>query len=468
MTWVAGVDSSTQACKVVVCEADSGVVVAQGRASHPEGTEVRAEAWWEALRSASDGLLDRVEAIAVAGQQHGLVALDEEGQPVRDALLWNDTRSAGAAADLIAEFGGPRAWADAVGSVPVAALTVAKLRWLADHEPARADRTHLVLLPHDYLTWRLCGARAEPTTDRGDASGTGYWSPSTAEYREDLLALAFRGRTPRLPRVLEPNAVAGHTPQGVPVAAGTGDNAGAALGLGIGPGEVVVSLGTSGTVFARTGTPSADPFGAVAGFASATGDFLPLVCTLNAARVLGSSADLLGVARSELETLAERSEPGAAGLTLLPYLTGERTPNLPHATGTLHGLRPDTMRPTHLARAAYEGMLCNLADALDHLRATGAPIQRVLLIGGAARSQLVRTLAPQIFDTAVTVPEPAEYVALGAARQAAWSLTSTPNPPAWPRTAATELPRPHDNSTGLRIRAQYADARTRQYGRADE
>ncbi|RDI63924.1 xylulokinase [Nocardia pseudobrasiliensis] len=438
---VAGIDSSTQSCKVVVCEADTGKIVRQARFAHPDGTEVPARAWWDAWLAAADGLLDGVAAIAVAAQQHGLVTLDERGRPVRDALLWNDTRSAGAAADLVEELGGPGEWAKAVGSVPLAAHTVAKLRWLADHEPAHADRVARVLLPHDYLTWRLRGGTpdVEPTTDRGDASGTGYWSPAQQRYRDDLVRMAFRGRLPELPRVLGPAEAAGHTPDGVLVAAGTGDNAAAALGLGLDDGEVVVSLGTSGTVFTRSAAPSADATGAVNGFADATGGYLPLVCTLNAARVLEHTATLLGVGLDELETLANRSVPGANGLTLLPYLTGERTPDLPEATGTLHGLTPDTMRPEHMARAAVEGMLCNLADALDHLRALDLEPRRVLLIGGAAASPLVATVARDIFGLAVTVPEPREYVALGAARQAAWALAATADPPEWPSPPAREI-----------------------------
>lgn len=465
MTRVAGVDSSTQSCKIVVCDAATGAVLERGAAPHPDGTAVPAEAWWDALRAAGDGLLDRVDAIAVAGQQHGMVALDADGVPLRDALLWNDIRSAAAAEDLVREFGGPSAWADAVGSVPVAAFTVTKLRWFADHEPDLADRARRILLPHDYLTWRLRGRDAEPVTDRGDASGTGYWSPAAESYREDLVSLAFRGRTPLLPRVLGPAESAGRTAAGALVAAGTGDNAGAALGLGLEPGDVVMSLGTSGTVYARGSAPSADPSGAIAGFADATGSFLPLVCTLNAARVLTASARLLGVDLAGLEALAAQAPPGADGLVLLPYLTGERTPNLPHAAGSLHGLRPRTMHPWHLARATYEGMLCNLADALDRLVATGIAPRCILLIGGAARSSLVRAIAAQILGRPITIPEPEEYVALGAARQAAWALAGTPAPPRWPSRRAVEI---HVSAagaaTGQAIRDTYARARDALYG----
>ncbi|WP_369360422.1 xylulokinase [Streptomyces sp. cg2] len=462
MPTVAGVDSSTQSCKVVVCDADTGEVLRRGRAAHPDGTEVAPAAWWRALREAGDGLLADVDAVAVAGQQHGLVALDAAGRPVRDALLWNDTRSARAAADLVEELGGPEKWAEAVGTVPVAALTVAKLRWLAEHEPEHADRTARVLLPHDWLTWRLCGgpaARVDPVTDRGDASGTGYWSPADGAYRHDLLSLAFGGRTPQLPRVLGPSEAAGRTAQGALVAAGTGDNMGAALGLGIEPGDVVISLGTSGTAFARSTHPTGDPSGAVAGFADATGRFLPLVCTLNAARVLSSTARMLDVGLDELDRLARTATSGAGGLVLLPYLGGERTPNLPDAAGSLMGLRKENMVPANFARAAVEGMLCNMADALDRLRDQGVEARRVLVIGGAARAPMVGEIAAEIFGVPVTVPEPEEYVALGAARQAAWALSGAAEPPPWPRPVAREVPAPADPAPGRRVRAAYAAAR---------
>lgn len=417
--------------------------------------------WWEALKAACDRMMRDVEAIAVAGQQHGLIVLDAAGMPVRDALLWNDTRSAEAASQLVSELGGPQAWADAVGSVPLAAHTVAKLRWFADHEPELADRTERVMLPHDYLTWQLRGGHpeTEPTTDRGDASGTGYWSPSDGRYRTDLLSLAFRGRTPDVPRVLRPAEAAGHTAGGRLVAAGTGDNAAAALGLAIEDGDVVVSLGTSGTVFTRSTLPSTDPSGAVNGFADATGAFLPLVCTLNASRVLDATATLLGTDLSGLEVLAAQSPAGADGLTLLPYLAGERTPNIPNATGSLHGLRPATMRPHHLARAAIEGMLCNIAEALDRLPITP---RRILLIGGASRSRLISHAAATIFGRTVEVPNPSEYVALGAARQAAWALRGGALPPRWPAPGATEF-HPPIAGLGIAVRKRYAEVREQYY-----
>jgi len=433
MALVAGVDSSTQSCKVVIRDASSGALVREGRAPHPDGTEVDPAAWWSALSSAIEaaGGLSDVDAVAVGAQQHGMVCLDEDGAVVRPALLWNDTRSAEAAADLVAELGA-RAWAEAVGSVPVASFTATKLRWLAQHEPSSAARTAAVCLPHDWLTWRLAGAPGLPAlvTDRGDASGTGYWSPATGEYRPDLLSRAF-GATPLVPRVLAPSEAAGSSLTGAMLGPGTGDNAAAALGVGAVEGDVIVSIGTSGTVFSVAATPAADASGTVAGFADATGRFLPLVATLNAARVLDAAAAIVRASHSELSDLALSAPAGADGLVLVPYLEGERTPNRPHATGAVHGLRLATSTPAHLARAAVEGLLCALADGLDALVAQGAAVRRVILIGGGARAEAVRVLAPAVFGVPVVVPPPSEYVADGAARQAAWVLAGTPEAPQW-------------------------------------
>jgi xylulokinase len=453
MTLVAGVDSSTQSCKVVVADAETGVIARAGSAPHPDGTEVDPAAWQAAFERAVEaaGGLDGVAAVGIGGQQHGMVCLSARDEVVRPALLWNDTRSAGAAEDLIRDLGGPEAWAEAVGSVPVASFTVTKLRWLARNEPESAARTASVCLPHDYLTWLLTGERV---TDRGDASGTGYWSPATGEYRTDLLELAF-GRGPALPRVLRPAEPAGRTASGAVVSAGTGDNMAAALGLGLRPGDVVVSLGTSGTVFTVSEVPSADASGAVAGFADATGRYLPLIATLNAARVLDAATRLLGVDHEELSRLALSAPPGAGGLVLVPYLEGERTPNKPDATGSVHGLRLDNATPAHLARAAIEGMLCGLADGLDALLAQGARAERILLIGGAARSEAVRRIAPTIFGRPVLAPPVGEYVAEGAAVQAAWTLSQEAEPPRWKRPGLAG----YEDDPAPAVRERYAEAR---------
>jgi xylulokinase len=461
MPLVAGVDSSTQSCKIVVRDAGSGTLVREGRASHPDGTEVDPAAWWSALRTAVDaagGLAD-VDAIAVGGQQHGMVVLDDAGRVIRPALLWNDTRSAPQAERLVAEKGGAAAWAKAVGSVPVASFTVTKVAWLAEHEPAAAARVAGVALPHDWLTWQLRGSAGldELVTDRGDASGTGYWSPAAGEYRRDLLTAAL-GHDATLPRVLAPAESAGRTAapgvsEGAAVGPGTGDNMAAALGLQAKPGDVVVSVGTSGVVSAVAPVPAADDSGIVAGFADATGRFLPLVCTLNAARVLDATARLLGVDLATLSDLALAAPAGAGGLVLVPYLEGERTPNRPDATGALHGLQLSTATPDHVARAAVEGLLCGLADGLDALEQHGARIERVLLIGGGARSEALRRIAPAVLGRPVLTPPPGEYVADGAALQAAWVLAGGEEPPAWPLAAGDRYEA--DPTPG--VRARYAE-----------
>ncbi len=477
MALVAGIDSSTQSCKVVVCDATDGTVVRSGSAPHPPGTEVDPEHWWSALTAATRaaGGLDDVAAVAVGGQQHGMVCLDEHGAVVRPALLWNDTRSAEAATALVAELrdgtgDGRVAWADAVGSVPVASFTVTKLRWLAEHEPGAAARTAAVVLPHDWLTWRLGGSAtgdrlAELATDRSDASGTGYFDPSTGGYRTDLVRRAL-GREPVLPTVLGPAQPAGHLAAGNGAAGngagasavlgpGCGDNAGAALGLGARPGDVVVSIGTSGVVSAVSETATADPSGIIAGFADATGRYLPLVCTLNAARVLDTAARLLAVGPGELADLALAAEPAAGGLVLVPYLEGERTPDRPTATGALHGLTLGGLTREALARAAVEGVLCGLADGLDALRAAGVACERVLLVGGGARSAAVQRIAPSVLGLPVLVPEPGEYVAVGAARQAAWVLSGAAEPPHWEVGGA----RVFEADPLPAVRRRYAEAR---------
>lgn len=416
MPLVAGVDSSTSACKVEVRDADTGELVAIGRAPHPVTTPPRSEqhpdVWWEAFEAAAGqaGVFDRHRpaAIAVGGQQHGLVAMSEAGEVLRPAKLWNDTESSGDAAALV-EALGPEAWAAATGSVPVASFTITKLAWLRRCEPEVFARTARVLLPHDWLTHRLTGGF---TTDRGDASGTGWWSPAENAYRQDLLDLVrWDGM---LPAVLGPTEPAGEWDRAT-VGPGTGDNMAAALGLGMRPGDLALSFGTSGTAFTVSEEPTADVSGTVAGFADASGRFLPLVCTLNATKVTDAVARLLGVTAAELDDLALAATPGAGGLVLVPHLDGERTPNRPAATGMLRGLRSDATRE-QLARAAVEGVVCNLLAGAERLPPGDG---RILLIGGGARSRAYRRVVADLTGRDVVVPDAEELVALGAALQAA-------------------------------------------------
>ncbi len=424
---IAGVDSSTQSVKVVLRDAQTGELVRQGRAPHPEGTEVNPLLWITALESAikDAGGLEDVSAISIAGQQHAMVALDADGEVIRPALLWNDVRSAKAAEDLNREEGGNEQISRKVGSVLVASFTASKLRWMADHEPANAARVASIALPHDWLSWQLQGGKdfSKLFTDRSDASGTGYFDPTTSHYREDIVRLALRQDLElTLPRIVAPNEFGGTTTSGIPIAAGAGDNAGAALGVQAQPGDVVVSLGTSGTAFAVSETPTHDASGAVAGFADATGRFLPLVCTLNAARIMDAATQILGKTHDEIGALALSAQAGAHGLTLLPYFEGERTPNRPEATGVFAGMNLNNSNPADIARAMIEGMLAGLADAVDALVALGVNVNRILLIGGAAKNPAIPTIASALFGREVLVPPAGEYVADGAAKQAAWAL----------------------------------------------
>ncbi len=463
---VAGIDSSTQSVKVSIRDAATGEEVRQGRAGHPPGTAVDPAGWWDALMLAvgDAGGLEDVSAMSVGAQQHGMVALDGEADPVFPALLWNDNRSSVDAAALVAERGA-RWWSEQTGSVPVASFTVTKLRWLARNHPELASLVTDVMLPHDWLTWRLRGApTAGATTDRGDASGTGYFSPSRNEYLPDVVT-GILGRDVRLPRVLLPGDSPGVTatgpglPGGIVLGAGTGDNMAAALGVGVGVGDVIVSIGTSGTVFASCEVATADDTGIVAGFADARGGFLPLVCTLNASRVLDAACSVLGVDYAGLDRLA-LSVADADGLVMLPYLDGERTPNLPDAAGSLHGMTRANSTPAHFARAAMEGMLCGLAAGLQALQANAVACERVILIGGGAQSPAVAQIASSVFGVPVAVPQPGEYVAAGAARQAAWALTG--ELPDWdatiaPGTGPTRMtradPRPEVLRDYLRVQA---------------
>jgi xylulokinase len=430
--FAAGVDCSTQATKVLVVDPDDGRVVSSGRAPHEvTGTggarETDPAVWWRALRAAlaETGRAGGLGAISVAGQQHGLVVTGADGEPLRPAVLWNDTRSAPDAAEL-REALGAEAWAERVGVVPVPSFTVTRWAWLRRTEPETAAATRAIRLPHDWLTERLCGRAA---TDRGDASGTGWWSTRDERYVDEVLALdAVELDAALLPQVLGPREAAGEVhgqaaaelglPAGALVGPGTGDNMGAALGLGLAPGEPVISLGTSGTAYAAMSGRAVDPSGLIAGFADATGGFLPLAATLNCTLAVDRIAGWLGLDRDAVE--AERTS-----VTVLPYMDGERTPNLPRAAGIVAGLRHETT-PDEILLAAYEGAVASLVEALELLASVGSGLAAdapVVLIGGGARGQIWQATTARLSGRTVQVPEAEELVALGAAAQAAGCLT---------------------------------------------
>lgn len=486
MVLVAGVDSSTQGCKVVVCDSSTGEVLRLGKAQHPPGTEVDPNEWLLALKQAvkAAGGLEDVKAISIAGQQHGMVCLDANGEVVRKALLWNDNRSAQNAKDLIKEIGGPQVYAERVGIVPVASFTASKLRWLRDNEPQNAEKVAAVCLPHDWLTWRIMGyGPSNPdldalVTDASDASGTAYWSGETKKYDHALFKHAL-GREMReaktkpsssaviVPRVLRIDESAGKSsndviPQGIVVGAGAGDNAGGALGLNISPNDIVVSLGTSGAVFTlqEGSIHKGDPSGVVAYFSAASGENLPLVCTLNGARVLDAAARVLGLdGPSQLEPLALKSNPGSDGLVLLPYFEGERTPNLPNAKASMHNMTLSNMTPNNIARCYIESLMCSMAQAVKAVtKGKNNKQEKLFLIGGAAKNPAVQLVASTVFDVdSVYIPTPAEYVAKGAAMQAAWAFLK--KNPEWKTPVDTKLPTKFD----ARILEQYEKAQFKEY-----
>lgn len=424
---VAGVDCSTQSTKVVIVDVATGARVATGSVPHElhrEGShsETDPEIWWQALQGAlgQTGLADGIDAISIAAQQLGLLVVDRDRRPLRRAILWDDTRSAAESRKLEHSLGGAEAWLDQVGSLPRPGLTVSSWAWLREHEPDVVERTAAIRLPHDHLTERLTNAGV---TDRGDASGTGWWSGRQEDYAQAVLDLPEVAiDRSLLPEVLPPDAPAGTVTRaaaeqlglrpGIPVACGTGDNMAAALALGVGPGEPVVSLGTSGTIYARSSVPAADATGQVFAQASASGDHLPLACTLNATLAVDRIAALLGVDR---EAVADRTD-----VTVLPYLTGERLPDYPTARGTITGLGVDTT-PGDVLLATYEGVAASLAAAIGALDANSSgldPDAPITLVGGGARGVVWQHTMQRLTGRALRLPREQELVAWGAACQA--------------------------------------------------
>ncbi len=425
---VLGIDSSTQSTKAVAVDLETGRIVAEGRARHSGANTQWPGDWWTALREAIAPIVAPgvdVRGIAVAGQQHGLVTADANANPVLPAPLWNNVDAAPDAERLNREAN----FAAEVGSRLVASFTIAKVAHLARTRPDVLPSIDAICLPHDWLTWKLTG---NLVTDRGDASGSGWWSSISETPQRHLLELAagvaFASRV-RIPEVLGPNERAGALteeaaaylglPPGIPVGPGSGDNMGAALGIGAAPGHYVVSLGTSGTVYAVSDEPTADPTGEVSGFADATGRYLPLACMINCTRVVDAVARLTGMTLVEALDRAGELEPGAGGLLLMPYLSGERTPNLPYATGSLFGMSMDNLEPALLARAAVDGVAAGLAYCLAALRRLDIDEPAIVLVGGGSAHLTWQQAIADACQVPVTVLGGHEHVALGAAAQAA-------------------------------------------------
>jgi xylulokinase len=437
MARVAGVDSSTQSVKIVVRDSESGALLAQASRPHPDGTEVDPQHWLDALHAVITeiGGLQSLAAISIGGQQHGMVLLDSTGEVIRPALLWNDTRSAAQAAAINAAFPDIH---QRTGSQLVASFTASKVRWVLENEPDNAARIAAIALPHDWLSWKLSGSTEikDIFTDRSDASGTGYFDPISNSYISEIVEWVSGKKDVTLPRIVAPGEVGARVGETI-IACGAGDNAGAALGIGAVVGDLVISLGTSGTAFAVSSSPSHDQSGEVAGFADAAGNFLPLACTLNAAKVFDATAKLLGVSFEEYSQLALQASPGADGLMMAPHFDGERTPNRPDAQGAISGITHANFTSANVARASIEGVIAGLAYAAQALRREGVEISRLLLVGGAARNKAVQQITSEIFGLPVYIPTPGEYVSEGAAIQAAWALHQSQ--PQWSSAAMSQL-----------------------------
>lgn len=451
---VAGIDSSTQQTKLVVVDVRTGELVRSSALPHPDGTELDPDHWWSALQGVGGTAPAGAEALSIAAQQHTTIFVDSDGTPLRPALLWNDLRAGEAARELREELG-ESSWLDIVGFLPDATHPVSKLRWLANSEPDLAARVDTVMLPHDWLTWRVLGKTRHPTTDRSDASATGYWSPASGEYRWDLAQRAL-GHAVRGPEVLAADAVAGTGEVGILVAAGCGDNAATHLALDTRPGDLVISIGTSTTVSMRTTAPARDMSGRVDSMADARDGFIPIVAMLNGARVLSATARMLGVSLERLDHLAHEAPVDADGVLLVPYLDGERNPSAPASSGSLIGLSRHAMTPPTIARAAVLGLGCAISDAVDALvAASGAP-DRILLVGGGARASALRQALADLTGLAIEWPEHREHAAFGAARQAAWALTG--EAPQWPALPARTVSPRRDRAWTVDVRERYRNA----------
>jgi xylulokinase len=426
-----GLDVGTQGTKALLVDLDARAVVARAASSYdllpglpPGAAEQHPETWWSAVRECARALaknadLRAVRAVGVSGQQHGFVALDERKGVIRPAKLWCDTSTAAEARELTQVLG---------RHVPTG-FTASKILWLKRHEPHHFARLAHVLLPHDWINWMLCG---ELAMEAGDASGTALFDPVTRKFDARACYAIDERLEAKLPRLLAPDEPAGRLkgdaarelglPAGIPVAPGGGDNMCAAIGAGATrPGVAVLSLGTSATVFAYSRTPVLDPAGLIAPFCDSTGGWLPLLCVMNATGVLHEVARAFpGHDLEALTRAAERVPPGSDGLLFLPYLQGERVPDLPEATGTLLGLRPGLFDAGHLFRAALEGVSLNLAWGVERLRALGLALDTVRLVGGGARNELWAAVLADTLGARVQRLAETESAALGAALQAAW------------------------------------------------
>lgn len=439
-----GIDSGTQSTKAIVVDLESGEIVAQAQEKYdvlpglPSGhMEQQPDTWTAAVdatvASCMEQLGDRraaVRGIGVSGQQHGLVVLDAEDRPVRAAKLWCDTSTAAECGEFESAFGGVEGLIARAGNAIPPGFTASKILWLKRHEPEHFAATRSILLPHDYLNLHLTGVKR---MEFGDASGTGLLDVRNRTWDDELVRFIDPRVADMLPELGSSNAAHGvlreelrarwGLPEGVLVSAGGGDNMMGAIGTGnLEEGIVTASLGTSGTIFACAEKPIIDPKGEIAAFCDSTDRWMPLMCTMNVTVLTEHTRKLFGWRLEELEQQVMLSEPGAGGLTFLPYLTGERTPNLPDGCGVLHGLTTANMTASNFARAAMEGVTIGLAYGLGRLRELGLTASEIRMIGGGSNSPAWRQIAADVFGVPVVCLSTAEGASLGGAIQAAYCI----------------------------------------------
>ncbi len=480
-----GIDCGTQGTKALLVD-ENGTALGRGYASHalierPSGAREQEPQWWvDALRTAAKAALatqpagSTVRALGVSGQQHGLVVLDEALQVIRPAKLWNDTETAPQNAALMDRLGGKAACLERFGIIPLTGYTVSKLLWMAEKEPAHFARIRHILLPHDYLNFWLTGQlRAE----YGDSSGTGFFDVRSRTWQRDVLD-AIDGNTGQLfaalPRLTGPTEIIGSLrppvaaelglPVGCLVSSGGGDNMMGALGTGnVREGVVTLSLGTSSTVYSFSAKPPHDASGNVAPFCSSTGGWLPLVCTMNATNIVTGTAALFGKQVTEIDLALDTTPPGSDGLTFLPFLNGERTPDLPEARGALLGLSSTNFTPAHLLRAAVEGVTFGILNGLALVLA-GKPVTSLRIIGGGAKSKAWQQLLSDSSGAEIHLLAEEESGCLGAALQAMVAASATAGTSLSFEAAADRCVRLRPDATTVpnpNTRSAYAQARAR-------
>ena len=438
-----GIDSGTQSTKTIALDIDTGEILASASAAYglieglpPGHLEQEPQTWIEAVDATVAECLqklgkrkDEVQAIGVSGQQHGFVPLDKKSRVIRPAKLWCDTSTVKQCEEFEAEFGGAKGLIELTGNAILPGYTAPKILWLKENEPKNYRALETVLLPHDYINLHLTGERG---MEFGDASGTGLLDVRTKTWSEPLIDFLDSDLVDALPPVSSSRRAIGllrenlreawGLQKGPVVSAGGGDNMMGAIGTGnVQPGVVTVSLGTSGTVYAFSPEPVIDPKGEVAAFCDSTDRWLPLVCTMNVTVATEQVRKMFGWKHDQLETNIATAPVGSGRLLFLPYLNGERTPNLPLGTGVLHGLTSENMSPAHLARAVMEGVTLGLAYGLGRFRELGIQPTEIRLTGGGSKSAVWRQICADIFGVPTVALESAEGAALGAAIQGAYA-----------------------------------------------